>query len=299
MNTQQTHRLGEMSQKRKFEEFHDPDYPQDLPDTKKPKVTNGDESNNDELPSGRTDKIRAIVRREFERELGQKEQELDRIEHKLLQAKRLLQRVRYAVVFDYYTKKNLEYSESELRNELTMASASSETVVVPDQSEPVIPVQKAVHPSLKKLLGKKTIDYDEILKMRPARQAAKDAKTSISEKMRSKKEERKLRKMPTETVTSHAEEDIVKVPRYISPMKVDRPIDKINTARGRNQTRHLIAVGNTSKYIGDDKSQQGVTHKWLVYVKTKTDEATVDEIVSKVRFFLHPSYSPNDVVEVE
>lgn len=291
-----------MSQKRKFEEFHDPDYPQDEPETKKTKQAAGEAAGGSgQDPVCRPDKIRAIVRREFERELGQKELELDRIEHKLLQAKRLLQRVRYAVVFSYYTKRNLEYSESELRNELTMTSASAETVVAATETtDPApIPVQKAVHPSLKKLLGKQTIDYNEILKIRPARQAAKDAKTSISEKLRSKKDERKLRQAPTETVTSHSSDDIVKVPRYISPTKVDRPIDRINTARGRNQSRHLIAVGNTSKYIGDDKAQQGVTHKWLVYVKTKTEAASIEEIVAKVRFYLHPSYKPNDVVEVE
>lgn len=299
-----------MSQKRRFEEYHDPDYPQqEASGTKRSR--NGEEAAEGVFGSGggeevaeKSDRIRAIVRREFERELGAKEQELNRIEHKLLQAKRLLQRVRYAVVFSYYTKKNLEYSESEQRNELTMAAVSSETVVVEPAESPAQPQQKAVHPSLKKLLGKSNIDYNEILKMRPARQAAKDAKTSIADKLRSKKDERRLRMAPTETVTNHSlcppTTDPIKVPRYISPTKIDRQFDKINTARGRNQSRHLIAVGNTSKYIGDDSTQQGgVTHKWLVYVRTKTDEASVEEIVAKVRFFLHPSYRPNDVVEVE
>lgn len=314
-----------MSQKRRYEEYHDPDYPQPgVADAKRLRAgeeTGGTGTNGGEVAAGsevdKSDRIRAIVRREFERELGLKEQELNRIEHKLIQAKRLLQRVRYAVVFSFYSKKNLEYSESELRNELTLASTSSETVVMePSNSSSAElqsqPPQKAVHPSLKKLLGKTTIDYNEILKIRPARQAAKDAKTSIADKLRSKKDERRLRMAPTETVTNHSlfpstsslssacsSTETLKVPRYISPTKIDRKIDKINVARGRNQTRHLIAVGNTSKYIGDDSSQQGVTHKWLVYVRTKTDEASVEEIVAKVRFFLHPSYKPNDVVEVE
>lgn len=207
------------SQKRKFAEYHDPDYPhqEHQQDAKKSKP-NDAAKDAGTTSVDRLEKIRAIVRREFERELSQKEEELGLVEHKLLQAKRLLQRVRYAVVFSYYTKKNLEYSESELRNELTMNSASTETVVVANQSSvsaangtPANPVQKAVHPSLKKLLGKKTIDYNEILKMRPARQAAKDAKTSISEKLRSKKDERRLRMAPTETVTRHEEEQIVNI----------------------------------------------------------------------------------------
>lgn len=58
-------------------------------------------------------------------------------------------------------------------------------------------------------------------------------------------------------------------------------------------------LGNTSKFIGEEKSLDGVTHKWLVYVKTKSSDSDVADIVSKVRFFLHPSYKPNDVVIVE
>jgi YEATS domain-contaning protein 2 len=71
----------------------------------------------------------------------------------------------------------------------------------------------------------------------------------------------------------------------------------MNTVRGRNQQKHLIAVGNTSKYIGDEKSADKFTHKWLIYISTKT-QIPIEQIVSKVRFFLHPSYQPNDVCEV-
>lgn len=89
-------------------------------------------------------------------------------------------------------------------------------------------------------------------------------------------------------------------PRYVEPIKVERTIDKLNTPRGRFQTSHLIAVGNTSKYVGDEKcDQEGVTHKWLIYVKMKTNIIAVEDIVSKARFYLHPSFKPNDVVEVE
>lgn len=40
-----------------------------------------------------------------------------------------------------------------------------------------------------------------------------------------------------------------------------------------------------------------MTHKWLVYVATKTS-LPIEKIISKVRFFLHESYQPNDIIEV-
>ena len=40
------------------------------------------------------------------------------------------------------------------------------------------------------------------------------------------------------------------------------------------------------------------THKWMVYVRGPSDHQRIDSFVSKVWFFLHPSYRPNDLVEV-
>lgn len=43
--------------------------------------------------------------------------------------------------------------------------------------------------------------------------------------------------------------------------------------------------------------KSNVTHKWLVYVGTRTS-SPIEQLVSKVRFFLHESYQPNDIIEV-
>lgn len=132
------------------------------------------------------------------------------------------------------------------------------------------------------------------------RQAARTAKSTITEKLTRKKKDLKS----NHTITEHQEEmpatitEQTKVPRYIPPLEKPLNIPSLNSSRHRNQTRHLIVVGNTSKYIGNEKSKDGVTHKWLVYIKTKT-EIPLETFVKKVRFFLHPSYKPNDVVEVQ
>uniref|UniRef100_T1GH67 YEATS domain-containing protein n=1 Tax=Megaselia scalaris TaxID=36166 RepID=T1GH67_MEGSC len=74
-------------------------------------------------------------------------------------------------------------------------------------------------------------------------------------------------------------------------------ISSLNSARCSNQTKHLIVVGNTSKYINLEDPSDSSTHKWLIYVQSKTS-IPIENFVSKVKFYLHPSYSPNDIVEI-
>lgn len=144
------------SKRPKIEEYHDPDYCQDESKVK----ASGSESD-------RQGKIKMIIKREFLKEISSKEEEISMIDHKLSQTKRLLQRVRYAVAMSYYTKKNLVHSANELKCESNVTDGISSSV------------GQAIHPSLKKLLGKKPIDYEEILKSRSPRNAAKTARSTL------------------------------------------------------------------------------------------------------------------------
>ncbi|CAK8698183.1 unnamed protein product [Clavelina lepadiformis] len=69
---------------------------------------------------------------------------------------------------------------------------------------------------------------------------------------------------------------------------------------GRHRIKKRVVVGNISKYIPPDKREGNdrSTHKWMVYVRGGEDEPRIDHFVRKVWFFLHPSYRPNDLVEV-
>lgn len=146
------------SKRQKIEEYHDPDYCQD---ESKPKASVSE--------SERLDKIKMIIKREFLKEINSKEEEINLIDHKLNQTKRLLQRVRYAVAMSYYTKKNLVHPTSELKCENNTSEAIGSN----------IGQQTAIHPSLKKLLGKKPIDYEELMKNRSPRNAAKNARSTL------------------------------------------------------------------------------------------------------------------------
>jgi len=65
-----------------------------------------------------------------------------------------------------------------------------------------------------------------------------------------------------------------------------------------------VICGNTSqRLIGSDTPQEShaknrATHKWMVYVRTPEYQLPLQSFVRKVRFFLHPSFAPNNIVEV-
>ena len=61
-----------------------------------------------------------------------------------------------------------------------------------------------------------------------------------------------------------------------------------------------VSISLYLRYIPVDKREGSdqSTHKWMVYVRGDRHEAQIDHFVKKVWFFLHPSYRPNDLVEV-
>ena len=54
------------------------------------------------------------------------------------------------------------------------------------------------------------------------------------------------------------------------------------------------------RFIPVDRREENdqPTHKWMVYVRGSKDSPDISHFVQKVWFFLHPSYRPNDLVEV-
>jgi transcription initiation factor IIF auxiliary subunit len=74
------------------------------------------------------------------------------------------------------------------------------------------------------------------------------------------------------------------------------------TAASRFYVRKRVIVGNTSQYVGQPGGK-APTHKWMVYVRSGdgadgSEAGDLSEFIQRVRFFLHPSYAPNDVIEV-
>lgn len=97
----------------------------------------------------------------------------------------------------------------------------------------------------------------------------------------------------------------------------------INEHGSRFYVKRRVIVGNVSKFIPlgrlhrkcplqcllpffsplrfADKRQSGLrqyTHKWMIYVTTPPGAEDISSFLSCVRYHLHPSYKPNDVIDV-
>ena len=61
-----------------------------------------------------------------------------------------------------------------------------------------------------------------------------------------------------------------------------------------------VIVGNISKFIPLEKRDKNdqATHKWMVYVRGLPGEPELSSFIQRVWFILHPSYMPNDIIEV-
>ncbi|KAF7731196.1 YEATS domain-containing protein 2 [Apophysomyces ossiformis] len=63
-----------------------------------------------------------------------------------------------------------------------------------------------------------------------------------------------------------------------------------------------VIVGNVSKYIAPEKRDSTLkhfTHKWMIYVVEPPQIHESAPFITGVRYHLHPSYKPHDVVEVK
>ncbi|KAJ2807226.1 hypothetical protein H4R20_001374 [Coemansia guatemalensis] len=72
----------------------------------------------------------------------------------------------------------------------------------------------------------------------------------------------------------------------------------------RDSRFHVIRraiLGNTSQYVDPQHRPPGnerCTHRWTVYIRGVPSDASPKEYIRKVRVFLHPSYRPDDIVDL-
>ncbi|PWA00530.1 hypothetical protein BB558_003430 [Smittium angustum] len=62
-----------------------------------------------------------------------------------------------------------------------------------------------------------------------------------------------------------------------------------------------VVIGNESRFIPTSKRKQqesNNTHIWTLYVRKKNKNSILQNFIKKVRVFLHPSYRPNDIVDI-
>ncbi|XP_033230994.1 YEATS domain-containing protein 2 [Belonocnema kinseyi] len=235
-------------------------------------------------------KINAIVEKEFSKEIDTKEKEVLQIQDRLDDALKTLHLLRYAIVTDFYNRKQCQ---------------------VPEVGESK---QTRIHPAVKRLIGKSprvtrtqfinvaipsTSKDPRFLDPETTPSTSKSGcefsecenKNVNSEK--NSKEQTAKRPHPD----TSGREPPKKVPRYVPP-KSAIPEPPCPSRGVHHKVRKRIVVGNISKWIPPDWREDAASHKWTMYVRGSKGDADIGDFVAKVRFFLHPSYRPNDVVEV-
>ncbi|XP_020279175.1 uncharacterized protein LOC109852428 [Pseudomyrmex gracilis] len=225
-------------------------------------------------------KITAIVDREFSKEIEAKEKEILEIEKRLHKALKIFHLLRYVIITNFYNRKQCQAPEA--------AETKKQT---------------RIHPAIKSVIGKRpkvdqytdhavpSTSTDPRFLCDAAPFASNTVKSEESASKCNTSEERK-RKLEDEELQPR------KIPRYVPP-KSSVPEKTCPSRSNSQKVCKRVVVGNMSKWIPLDWREDNFSHKWTMYVRgEKDDGADISSFVSKVRFFLHPSYHPNDIVEV-
>ena len=260
-----------------------------------------------------TQKIEKIIRQQFAFEMHLKEREIELIDQRISQAKIMLDRLRACVLAKYYgtcevdrsskAATRLKSKDGQISNRGTSAAEAvnlerktrlgshqvlslRNKITKEGNSNIASGIDKSCAASISctERLSQSTnpeIDPTVLLKTSPtAVSASNDADTSVA----------------------HSSQDkIVSQDRLV---QLKTQFSELETLPSQSDSRFYIKkqviVGNTSKYIPMEKREANdkSTHKWMVYVRGPPNEPHLDKFIKKVWFFLHPSYRPNDIVEV-
>ncbi|XP_018427479.1 PREDICTED: YEATS domain-containing protein 2 [Nanorana parkeri] len=218
-------------------------------------------------------KIESIVKDQFAVELKNKEHEIEVIDQRLNEARRMMDKLRAYIVANYYASAGFGKGHES-------TSACDPTILN--------------HPSIKKFLESPSRASS------PANHRSDTPSVSNSE---------------TDSICTHSElldKDGATKTGHKGASAADGRLEKDpendNQTAGftrseetsRRFVKKTLVVGNVSRYIPPDKREENdqSTHKWMVYVRGSRKEPSIDHFVKKVWFFLHPSYKPNDLVEV-
>ncbi|CAH1775073.1 unnamed protein product [Owenia fusiformis] len=215
-------------------------------------------------------RIRRIIDEQFNQETLNKETEINNMDKRLHQARQMLDRLRGCIVANYYSGAGLQ----------------------PNQGKTASQQVPSIHPTVKKHLGKTTKNYSG--------NTLNNSTTPII------KTENGTGSKPIDSIDSKDNAIDEKANELLStPVKQkNKTLNPSSTSPGyrgsRFKMKKRIIVGNVSKYIPVDRREEKdqSTHKWMVYVRGPKNDHNIQPFVKKVWFFLHPSYRPNDLVEV-
>ncbi|XP_069414985.1 YEATS domain-containing protein 2 isoform X7 [Ovis canadensis] len=231
-------------------------------------------------------KIETIIKEQFALEMKNKEHEIEVIDQRLIEARRMMDKLRACIVANYYASAGLlKVSEGSKTCDTMVFNHPAIKKFLESPSRSSSPAnQRSETPSANHSESDSLSQHNDFLSDKDT-----NSNMDIQERLSSNTEQRPSRNTGRDTSSiagSHKTEQ--------------RSTDLTGDETSRLFVKKTIVVGNVSKYIPPDKREENdqSTHKWMVYVRGSRREPSINHFVKKVWFFLHPSYKPNDLVEV-
>ncbi|XP_035525961.1 YEATS domain-containing protein 2 isoform X2 [Morone saxatilis] len=228
-------------------------------------------------------KIETIIREQFSLEMKNKEHEIDVISQRLNEARRMMDKLRACIVANYYANAGMSKHPEH-------ASKSDPAVLN--------------HPAIRRFLESPSRSSSPLNQGSETQSLVHSESESLSQQGEGADRDgegawREDGSRQERRPGRNTGKDTFGVPLSIGAEQRVTYHTTGNEA-SRLYAKKTIVVGNVSKYIPPDKREENdqSTHKWMVYVRGSRREPSIDHFVKKVWFFLHPSYKPNDLVEV-
>lgn len=231
-------------------------------------------------------KIETIIKEQFALEMKNKEHEIEVIDQRLIEARRMMDKLRACIVANYYASAGLlKVSEGSKTCDTMVFNHPAIKKFLESPSRSSSPAnQRSETPSANHSESDSLSQHNDFLSDKD-----NNSNMDIEERLSNNMEQRPNRNTgrDTSSITGSHKTD-------------QRNADLTGDETSRLFVKKTIVVGNVSKYIPPDKREENdqSTHKWMVYVRGSRREPSINHFVKKVWFFLHPSYKPNDLVEV-
>ncbi|XP_034051996.1 YEATS domain-containing protein 2 [Gymnodraco acuticeps] len=228
-------------------------------------------------------KIETIIREQFSLEMKNKEHEIDVISQRLNEARRMMDKLRACIVANYY--------------------ASAGIIKHPEHASKSDPAMLN-HPAIRRFLESPSRSSSPLNQGSETQSLVQSESESLSQQGEGAEREgegawREAGSRQDRRPGRNTGKDTFGVP-LSSGAEQRVTYHPTGNEASRLYAKKTIVVGNVSRYIPPDKREENdqSTHKWMVYVRGSRREPSIDHFVKKVWFFLHPSYKPNDLVEV-
>ena len=278
--------------------------------------------------------IRTVINEQFGMEVAYKEEELQRIDDRIQLAKMMLHRLRLGILaqqyglsgfylMEDYSKENVgvqaswnsfeseflnsqkeqqrEVREGKVAREEEMEEPQQE--LTPDLCEGA--ASSVVSSSLSSRVPSEVGENDSYTTADPSQPlltpGTAEKKSSLLNDLRKHSPSTSHLESGITSATANGGEGLTQDSQYMDHPSEHAPCSpRLPSSLSRFATKKRIIVGNTSQYLNPSARStiDGSTHKWMVYVRGPSEESNIASFVKAVRFFLHPSYHPNDIIRI-